>query len=50
MEILRAENVVKQFEKHKALSGVSISVEKGTVFGLLGPNGAGNKNAHNELH
>ena len=41
MEILRTQNVVKQFENHKALSEVSISVEEGTVFGLLGPNGAG---------
>jgi len=41
MEILRTENVVKQFENHKALSELSISVEEGTVFGLLGPNGAG---------
>jgi len=41
MEILRTENVVKQFENHRALSELSISVEEGTVFGLLGPNGAG---------
>lgn len=41
MEILKAEKVVKQFENHKALSEVSITVEEGTVFGLLGPNGAG---------
>lgn len=41
MEILRTQNVVKQFENHRALSEVSISVEEATVFGLLGPNGAG---------
>jgi len=41
MKILRTENVVKQFENHRALSEVNISVEEGTVFGLLGPNGAG---------
>jgi len=44
MEILRTQKVVKQFENHRALSDVSISVEEGTVFGLLGPmgpNGAG---------
>ena len=41
MEILRTHKVVKQFENHRALSDVSISVEEGTVFGLLGPNGAG---------
>ncbi|MCF6365774.1 MAG: ATP-binding cassette domain-containing protein [Bacteroidales bacterium] len=41
MEILRTQKVVKQFENHRALSEISISVEEGTVFGLLGPNGAG---------
>ncbi|NPA68592.1 MAG: ABC transporter ATP-binding protein [Chlorobi bacterium] len=41
MYILKAENIVKQFENHTALSEVSIKVEKGTIFGLLGPNGAG---------
>ena len=41
MEILRTENVVKQFENHRALSDISINVEEGTIFGLLGPNGAG---------
>ncbi len=41
MEILKTENIVKQFENHRALSEVSISVEEGKIFGLLGPNGAG---------
>jgi ABC-2 type transport system ATP-binding protein len=34
-------NIVKQYAAHRALSGVSMEIEKGTVFGLLGPNGAG---------
>ncbi|MBX2905175.1 MAG: ATP-binding cassette domain-containing protein [Taibaiella sp.] len=34
-------NIVKQYAGHRALSDVSMEVEKGTVFGLLGPNGAG---------
>ncbi len=34
-------NIVKQYASHKALSDVSIEIEKGKVFGLLGPNGAG---------
>jgi ABC-2 type transport system ATP-binding protein len=41
MEVLRVENVSKQFTGHLALNKVSISVPKGCVFGLLGPNGAG---------
>ena len=39
--ILTAENIVKDFEKHRALDNVSISVPRGKVYGLLGPNGAG---------
>jgi ABC-2 type transport system ATP-binding protein len=41
MYILETKNVVKQYAGHLALDGVSISVEKGSIFGLLGPNGAG---------
>ena len=39
--ILTAEHIVKDFEKHRALDDVSISVPRGKVYGLLGPNGAG---------
>lgn len=39
--ILRLEQVVKTYEKHVAVDGVSFDVPKGTIFGLLGPNGAG---------
>ncbi len=41
MEIFRAENVVKDFARQRALDHVSIRVEAGRIFGLLGPNGAG---------
>jgi ABC-2 type transport system ATP-binding protein len=34
-------NIVKQYAAHTALSGVSMDIEHGKVFGLLGPNGAG---------
>lgn len=34
-------DVVKHFDKTKALDGVSLSAQAGTIFGLLGPNGAG---------
>lgn len=41
MSILVTKDVVKRFEGHLALDGVSIDVPKGKIFGLLGPNGAG---------
>lgn len=41
MEFFSARNVNKVFADTKALSDVSISVEKQSIFGLLGPNGAG---------
>jgi len=41
MTTLEVRNISKAFSGHQALSQVSLSVEKGTVFGLLGPNGAG---------
>jgi ABC-2 type transport system ATP-binding protein len=41
MELLRAENVVKRYAGHTALSGVSITVPEKSIYGLLGPNGAG---------
>ncbi len=40
-EILRAENVVKQYGTFRALDDVSVSIPRGAVYGLLGPNGAG---------
>lgn len=41
MEIFSARNVNKVFADTKALTDVSISVDKQSIFGLLGPNGAG---------
>ncbi|HSX47004.1 MAG TPA: ATP-binding cassette domain-containing protein [Patescibacteria group bacterium] len=38
---IEAEEVYKYFGAVKALDGVSLRAESGTVFGLLGPNGAG---------
>jgi ABC-2 type transport system ATP-binding protein len=41
MEIFQANNIVKDYAGHMALSSVSISVKEASIFGLLGPNGAG---------
>ena len=39
---IEAEGLVKEFKGGiRAVDGLSLQVEAGTVFGLLGPNGAG---------
>jgi len=38
---IQIEGLTKSFGKFRALNGLSLSVEAGTVFGFLGPNGAG---------
>jgi ABC-2 type transport system ATP-binding protein len=44
--IIRTERITKTFGgKVRALKGVDLAVEEGTVFGLLGPNGAGKTTA-----
>lgn len=40
MYYLEANDIVKQYGDYKALSGVTVKVPKGCVYGLLGPNGA----------
>jgi ABC-2 type transport system ATP-binding protein len=39
--LLEVKSVSKKFGNFTALNNVSLSVEKGSIFGLLGPNGAG---------
>lgn len=39
--MILTENICKKYGNHTALSDVSISIPKGSIFGLLGPNGAG---------
>jgi ABC-2 type transport system ATP-binding protein len=41
MGFFSVSNIYKVFESTKALTDVSLSVNKGSIFGLLGPNGAG---------
>ena len=40
-EILRCENLYKDYGKKPALSDISLTIESGKIIGLLGPNGAG---------
>jgi ABC-2 type transport system ATP-binding protein len=40
-EILKIENLTKKYYNKTALEDVSLSVEKGKIYGLLGPNGSG---------
>ncbi|WP_445633663.1 Multidrug ABC transporter ATP-binding protein [Nostoc sp. DSM 114161] len=39
--ILQTEELTRRFGKFTAVNDLSISVERGEIFGLLGPNGAG---------
>ncbi len=39
--ILRATEVSKSFENHRALDRISLEIPRQSIFGLLGPNGAG---------
>ncbi|MFB6153987.1 MAG: ABC transporter ATP-binding protein, partial [Halodesulfurarchaeum sp.] len=41
MPAIRMEDLVKTFGDVEALSGLTLSVSSGELFGLLGPNGAG---------
>jgi ABC-type multidrug transport system ATPase subunit len=39
--IVRAEGLVKRYDRTIAVAGVDLAVEPGEIFGLVGPNGAG---------
>ena len=43
--IIEAEGLTKSYKDVHALSGLDLTIPKGTVFGLLGPNGAGKTTA-----
>lgn len=39
--MIEVNNLTKQFDDHVAVDRLTLSIEKGEVFGFLGPNGAG---------
>jgi ABC-2 type transport system ATP-binding protein len=39
--VIEIEGITKRFAGHVAVSGLSLAVPRGAVYGLLGPNGAG---------
>lgn len=39
--IIQIDQLNKSYQKHKALTDISLTVQAGSIFGLLGPNGAG---------
>lgn len=41
MSMIEVRGVTKTFDGFKALDGLNLNVEKGSVYGLIGPNGAG---------
>ena len=45
MPVVEAEGLIKSFGETKALCGLDLEVERGTVLGVLGPNGAGKTTA-----
>jgi len=49
MNIIEISGLTKRFDELTAVDNVSLSVEKGELFGLLGPNGAGKTTMINML-
>ncbi len=41
MELIKVDGLVKKYNEKTAVAGITLSIEKGELFGLLGPNGAG---------
>lgn len=41
MNILEVHDLKKYFATQKAVDGINMNIEQGSIFGLLGPNGAG---------
>ena len=41
--VLKCENLVKQYKDKRALDNVSLTLERGKIYGLIGRNGAGDR-------
>lgn len=41
MEIIKAEGLIKDYGRTRALDGINLSINQGEVYGFIGPNGAG---------
>ncbi|MBO5560088.1 MAG: ABC transporter ATP-binding protein [Firmicutes bacterium] len=39
--VIKMDNIVKKYGSHEVLKGVSLTVNKGDIYGLIGKNGAG---------
>ncbi|MEF8773700.1 MAG: ABC transporter ATP-binding protein [Halobacteriales archaeon] len=49
MSVIEVDGLEKRYGEVTALSGLSLSVESGTVYGFLGPNGAGKSTTINVM-
>ncbi|MCQ2979056.1 MAG: ABC transporter ATP-binding protein [Clostridia bacterium] len=47
--MIKVNNVVKYFDDFKALDGLTLHVEKGSIYGLVGPNGSGKTTIINHI-
>lgn len=47
--MIKAKGVVKEFDGFRALDGLDMHVEKGSIYGLVGPNGAGKTTLINHI-
>lgn len=41
MGVIKVSNLTKEYEKHKVLDDISLTIEENKIYGLLGRNGAG---------